>query len=332
MAQVCGSRVSKLRHVQPTFMVAHVARGRRLLDDELRRSHRRELAGVAAGANPIQSRRMVVTRESRWEHGAALTQATSVSVLIPTHEDAHLLRRSLPPFVTNARLAVEVVILNNDPCQDVGAAIGEPGADPRVRILEIVYEADFSRAINRGIRESSGELVMLCDADLFPSAGYLSELFSFFERCPAAGAAAGKLPRYELDRDRPTEVIGTAGFDLNRQRRFTPRGEGELDRRQVNKEMEVFGLDGAAIIVRRAASEDIRFRDEYLDENFVTHEDHDVPRGACVSPAGNAGTFREPWRIMRVRRAASPRRSIPRPFAPSRRTTWRSQSSVVLMR
>jgi GT2 family glycosyltransferase len=167
--------------------------------------------------------------------------------------------------------------LNNDPCQDVGAAIGGPGADPRVRILEMGYEADFSRAINRGIRESSGELVMFCDADLFPSAGYLRELFSFFERCPLAGAAAGKLLRYELDTDRPTEVIDTAGLDLNRQRRFTPRGEGELDRGQLDEEMEVFGLDGAAMIVRRAALEDIRFRDEYLDENFVTHkEDHDV--------------------------------------------------------
>jgi GT2 family glycosyltransferase len=211
------------------------------------------------------------------EPATASTQSPSVSILIPTHQDAHLLRKSLPVFLTDARLAVEVVILNNDPRQDVGAAIGEPGPDPRVRILEMGYEAGFSRAINRGIRESSGELVMFCDADLFPSAGYLAEMLSFFERCPLAGAAAGKILRYELDTDRPTDVIDTAGLELNRQRRFTPRGEGDRDQGQLDEEMEVFGLDGAGMIVRRAALETIRFRDEYLDENFETHkEDHDV--------------------------------------------------------
>ena len=211
------------------------------------------------------------------EPATAATQSPSVSILIPTHDDAHLLRKSLPAFLTKARLAVEVVIVNNDPRQDVGAAIGAAADDPRVRILEMGYEAGFSRAINRGIRQSSGELVMFCDADLFPSAGYLTEMLSFFERCPRAGAAAGKILRYDLDTDRPTEVIDTAGLDLNRQRRFTPRGEGERDRGQLDEEIEVFGLDGAGMIVRRAALESIRFRDEYLDENFVTHkEDHDV--------------------------------------------------------
>jgi hypothetical protein len=64
-----------------------------------------------------------------------------MSFLIPAHEDAQLLRKSLPASLTNARLAVEVVILNNDPRQDVGAGIGEAGADPRVRILAMGYEA-----------------------------------------------------------------------------------------------------------------------------------------------------------------------------------------------
>ena len=221
---------------------------------------------------------MIVTRQSgSRDDAAARAHAPSVSVLIPTHADAHLLRRSLPVFLANAPRPVEVVILNNDPRQDVGAAIGEPGADTRVRILEMGYEAGFSRAINRGIRESSGDLVMFCDADLFPSAGYLSELLSFFDRCPVAGAAAGKIRRYELDSDRATDVIDTAGLELNRQRRITSRGEGERDRGQLDDEIEVFGLDGAGMIVRRAALESIRFRDEYLDENFVTHkEDHDV--------------------------------------------------------
>jgi GT2 family glycosyltransferase len=198
-------------------------------------------------------------------------------VLVPTYRDAALLRRSLPTFVAMEPGSVEVLVLNNDPAQDVGGAIGAIAGADSVRIIEMGYEAGFARAINRGIRESSGELVMLCNADLFPTPDYLAEIASLFERRPQAGAAIGKILRYELDADRPTDVIDTAGLVLSRQRRFMPRGEGERDTGQFNDTTEVFGVDGAAMVVRRSALESIRFEEEYLDENFFAHkEDHDI--------------------------------------------------------
>ena len=200
-----------------------------------------------------------------------------VSVLIPTYRDAELIRRSLPTFLAPEPGAVEVVVLNNDPAQDVEAALSEHAADERVRVVEMGFEAGFARAINRGIRETSGELVMFCNADLFPTQEYLAQISAFFERRPRAGAAIGKILRYELAADRATDVIDTAGLALNRQRRFMPRGEGERDDGRFDEELEVFGVDGAAMVVRRSALETIRFGDEYLDENFFAHkEDHDV--------------------------------------------------------
>ena len=135
----------------------------------------------------------------------------------------------------------------------------------------------FSRAINRGIRESSGELVMFCNADLFPTDTYLAEIGEFFDSHPRAGAAIGKLLRYDLATDEPTDVIDSAGLLLTRQRRMTPRGEGSRDTGQFDAECEVFAIDGAAIVARRAALDEISVAGEYLDENFVAHkEDHDV--------------------------------------------------------
>jgi len=202
--------------------------------------------------------------------------ARALSVLIPTYEDAHLLRKSLPVLLGHPDV-LEVLVVNNDPSQDVAAAVSEHARDPRLRLLEMGYGAGFARAMNRGIRKSSGELVMLCNADLFPTEGYLSEMASFFAGHPAAGAAIGKILRYDLERDRPTEAIDTAGLALNRQRRFMPRGEGEPDRGQLDEEVEVFAVDGAAPVLRRTALETIRFGDEYLDESFFAHkEDHDL--------------------------------------------------------
>src|SRR3954453_12245467 len=200
-----------------------------------------------------------------------------LSVLISTYRDAELLQRSLPTFLGAGSGPVEVVVLNNDPGQAVKAALGELGGDERVRIIEMGFEAGFARAINRGIQESSEELVMFCNADLFPTPEYAAEIVSLFARRPCSGAAIGKILRYELGADRPTDLIDTAGLALNRQRRFMPRGEGERDDGRFDEELEVFGVDGAAMVVRRSALESIRFGEEYLHENFYAHkEDHDV--------------------------------------------------------
>ena len=200
-----------------------------------------------------------------------------VSVLIPTHRDADLLRTSLPTFLTDPAADIEVIIINNDPEQDVRRAIGEYASDPRTTIVEMGVEGDFPRAINRGIERATGDLVMLCNADLFPSATYLATLQEFFNRRVRAGAATGKLIRYDLERAEATNVIDSAGLILTRQRRLKARGEGEVDVGQFDAEREVFALDGAAVVLRRAALDDIMVEGEYLDENFVSHkEDHDL--------------------------------------------------------
>lgn len=207
---------------------------------------------------------------------AGPSSGASVSVLIPTHKDAHLLRKSLPVLLDHSG-GIEVVVVNNDPSQGVAAAIAHHAGDARIRILEMGYEAGFARAMNRGIRESSGDLVMLCNADLFPTPTYLGAMLAFFERRPAAGAAIGKILRYDLEADRQTDVIDTTGLLLSRQRRFMTRGEGERDTGQFDEDVEVFAVDGAALVLRRAALETIRFEGEYLDENFFAHkEDHDI--------------------------------------------------------
>jgi GT2 family glycosyltransferase len=201
----------------------------------------------------------------------------SVSVLIPTHRDAHLLQKSLPVLLRHPPDDVEIVIVNNDPLQDVRNAIGESADDPKVAIVEMGFEAGVPRALNRGIRESSGGLVMFCNADLFPSVTYLAEMQRFFDEHPRAGAAMGKLLRYDLAADTPTDVIDSVGLVLTRERRMMPRGEGERDTGEFDEACQVFAIDGAAPVVRRSALEDVRVGAEYLDENFISQkDDHDL--------------------------------------------------------
>jgi GT2 family glycosyltransferase len=205
--------------------------------------------------------------------GSGIPLRPSVSVLIPTHGDTHLLAKSLPVFLRPSDDNVEVLVMNNDPTQDVRGAIGETVNDPRLKLLEMGFEAGFARAINRGIRESRGEFVMFCNADLFPSPTYLDEVIGFFADHPTAGAATGKLLRFDIAANRPTDVIDTAGLILARNRRVIARGEGERDVGQFEQAEEVFGIDGAGLVARRSSLESIEAEGEYLDESFVMHKE-----------------------------------------------------------
>jgi GT2 family glycosyltransferase len=204
----------------------------------------------------------------------------SVSVLVPTYQDMHLLLKSLPVFLGSESDGIEVIILNNDPSQDVvsylateaGITIGD-----RVRVVDMGSDAGFARAINCGISSSRGDMLFICNADLFPSATYVQTMCVFFDQHPRAGLATGKILRYDLAADLPTDIIDSAGLVLSRNRRFLARGEGSKDIRQFDDEEQVFGVDGAAVFARRTALESISLDGEYFDESFFMYkEDWDL--------------------------------------------------------
>jgi GT2 family glycosyltransferase len=204
----------------------------------------------------------------------------TLTVLIPTYRDIHLLAKSLPVILGTTTAELEVLIMNNDPSQDVPAWLESTFGrkeDARITIVEMGFDSGFARAMNRGISMSNGEFVLLCNADLFPSATYIDEMLGFFAAHPSTGFATGKILRYELNTGAETDVIDTAGLLFSRNRRFLARGEGQRDFGQFDTEEEVFGVDGAALFARRAALEGIAIDQEYFDESFFMYkEDWDL--------------------------------------------------------
>jgi GT2 family glycosyltransferase len=204
----------------------------------------------------------------------------SVSVLIPTYRDMQLLAKSLTTFLSRPAPEIEVIVLNNDPLQDVPAWLeltfgGETCS--RITVIEMGFDAGFARAMNRGIAASRGAFVLLCNADLFPSSTYVDEMLTFFEAHPLVGMATGKILRYDLDADRPLDLIDTTGLAIMRSRRFVMRGEGQRDTGQFDSPEEVIGVDGAALFARRAMLESIAIDGEYFDESFFMYkEDWDL--------------------------------------------------------
>jgi GT2 family glycosyltransferase len=201
------------------------------------------------------------------------TRPGIVSVLVATYRDLELVERALGVFADAPN--IEVFIVNNDPSRDVQGWASE--RFPDARVIDMGFEAGYSRAINAGIAASRGEFVLLLDSDLFVSASYVPEMLSFFAARPHLGAAGGKLLRYDLNADRPSTLIDSAGVRLGRNRRVMGRGEGEHDVGQYDRAEQLFGVDGAGMFLRRSALESVVLEGEYLDSSFFVHkEDADL--------------------------------------------------------
>jgi GT2 family glycosyltransferase len=200
-----------------------------------------------------------------------------VSVIVPAYRDLAVLRRTIPLLAAlEPRREIEIVVVNNDPAQDVRGWVASLG-DQRISALEMGGNTGFSAAVNAGIRASGGDLVLVANSDLFVSPGYAEEMIAFFDRRARAACASGKILRYDLAGDRPLSVIDTAGFAIGRDRRAVDRGEGVPDDGSFDDEAEVFASSGAALVVRRRALEDVAVAGEYFDESFFMYrEDVDL--------------------------------------------------------
>jgi GT2 family glycosyltransferase len=117
--------------------------------------------------------------------------------------------------------------------------------------------------------ESEFVLILNPDVELEPD--YVSNLLSEMRCYPEVALASGKLVRPD------TNLIDSAGIRLPRHRRPRDRGSEEPDRGQYDRTEFVFGVSGAAVMMRRSALSDLAIEGEVFDEDFfLYHEDTDV--------------------------------------------------------
>jgi len=142
------------------------------------------------------------------------------------------------------------------------------------RLLANPDNAGFSAALNQGIRESRGELVMPLNPDVVLDAGFVSELVRAM-RDPEVGSVSGKLLRFSEAGEEST--IDSAGHVIFKNRLAENRGEGEPGATSFVARERVFGTCGASAMYSRRMLDDVAVNGEYFDEDFFAFwEDLDL--------------------------------------------------------
>ena len=117
-----------------------------------------------------------------------------ISIIICTHNRAEVLKEALNSFSKMQGVddvAHELIVIDNK-SDDNTRMIVE--AFSHIRTLRYVFEEELgvSQARNRGIRESSGEIIAYVDDDVLFTEHWLIELKKGINRWPDAAAYGGK--------------------------------------------------------------------------------------------------------------------------------------------
>ncbi|MCD8073150.1 MAG: glycosyltransferase [Alistipes sp.] len=156
-----------------------------------------------------------------------------LSVVVATYNRSGSLRRTLGSLaaMTLDETLWEVVAVDNNSCDDTRRVFDEFVAERGVRNMRMVFEPaqGLSHARNRGIAESRGEVIAIIDDDELVNPAFAGDYLAFFDSCPRAAAAGGKItlkylgprPRWM---SRFTEVPVAGTLDLGGRAREFPRG------------------------------------------------------------------------------------------------------------
>jgi GT2 family glycosyltransferase len=201
----------------------------------------------------------------------------NVLVSIVSFNGRAFLQRCLEGVLSQSYRALEVCLLDNASADGTVDFVAKNF--PSVKILSSKVNLGFGGGHNAIIRQSSSDFVLALNQDAFLSPTFLEELVSAVRRRPDVGIAGGKLyslrnvgPNGEVD-----NVIDMTWLDIEKKRRQVCYARAEPDERQDAVPTLVFGIDGAAMLLRRAMLEETKIDGEYYDEDFFAgKEDLDI--------------------------------------------------------
>ncbi len=202
--------------------------------------------------------------------------APAVSIIILYYRSLWSLNACLDSVARQDYPRLKVLFLDNA-SQD-GAADRVRRRYPRFEVLEFSRNLFFCRANNIGIQRTGGDYVVLLNADVVLTPGFITAMVAAAESDPAVGMVSGKLLRMGRDLNPLSPpVIDSTGMLFSRQMRHFDRGADEIDSGGFEEKSPIFGPSGAAPLYRRDMLADVAVDGQVFDEAFVIYrEDADL--------------------------------------------------------
>jgi GT2 family glycosyltransferase len=195
--------------------------------------------------------------------------ARTVAIVIPSWNSLRLLPRCLGSL-RDQGTGVELLVVDN------GSSDGSVGYLEREGVPHVALPRNtgFAAAVNLGVARTESETILVLNADTVLEPECAGRLLDGLE---ADGSLGGVQPRILQLEEAPTPIasarIYSAGQALSADGRAFERGAGERQRPELLARREVFGVCGAACLLRRDLFGELGGYDERY---FAFYEDVDL--------------------------------------------------------
>jgi GT2 family glycosyltransferase len=193
---------------------------------------------------------------------------SSVASVIPSWNTASYLERCLIALSGQAGVSLETIVVDNGSSDTSVELLRRMG----VQHVALHSNIGFARAVNLGVARTSAPYVLVLNADCFLAPNCLGLLVTELASDEHLGGVQPCILQEEGARDR-TGRIYSAGQCLTRNGRAFERGWGQPDAGRYEDRREVFGVSGAACLLRRELFTDLGGYDETY---FAFYEDVDL--------------------------------------------------------
>ena len=208
-----------------------------------------------------------------------MSVAGSVAVVVPSWNSLELLPRCLGSLVA-AQGELELFVVDNGSSDGSVAYLEREG----VPHLALPHNVGFAAAVNLGVARTAAAEVLVLNADTALVPGCLPRLAAALRADPGLGGVQPRILQLEGDIEAPGAErrarLYSSGQALTRDGRAVEEGAGESQSPAVLEPREIFGVCGAACLLRRELFERLGGYDESY---FAFYEDVDLNVRARIS-------------------------------------------------
>lgn len=189
-----------------------------------------------------------------------------LSVIIPNYNGGRYLPTCYQALQQQTYPRLEIILVDNNSAD--GSITLTRRQFPHVKIVQLDRNAGLTGAINRGIEQAQGDILVPLNNDTEVGPNWAQALVNRLAEFPDAGIVASKMLLF-TERDKihsAGDAFGVDGIPIN-------RGVWQQDIGQFDDDTYIFGGCGGAVAYRRAMLDDIGLFDEDL---FMYLEDVDL--------------------------------------------------------
>lgn len=225
-----------------------------------------------------------------------------VTVCVVTHDCEADIAPFLAAIDALDPAPAEIVAVDSGSRDGTVDALAAAAVECPLRIEPVAENIGFARGMNRAIEGTSTPWILALNADTRPAPDLLARLIA----CARAtsrpvGAVTGRLTRLETP-----DRLDACGMYLTWPWRHHDRGSGARDRGQWMERQRVFGATGAAVLLRRAALDDVAIDGEHLAGEFHSYRE-DAELAFRLQERGWEVLY-EPTAAVAHRRTGTPKR------------------------